>query len=435
MTDAAPSGRSSSSATLACPTCQTSITYYDVSGSSYYGCSNCHTFFKYEDEEAPVALTTFTNTTLAPTLPIGSEGYLNGQFIRVVGFMNKKEANAPYNWSEYMLLQKDGRTSQLAEYNGHWILIEPTDKTYSHYHVGGQTYYIKTDDRKYWLYNRYTAEVVDAIGEFDWNILEDTQLTVSEYIDPPYMLVGEQNENQSTWYKANHLARKDLAAAFAIDPNNLPIPYGVGALEPADPENRWRTVVKFTGILLAALWLCQIVISVVKSSKPLFRESYQIESDSTGIIKPIVSPSFEVDGPVALAFDMHADINNQWLELPVTLINEQTGKVYEFTKTLEYYYGVEDGESWSEGSRDNKAILSRIPTGKYHLNIYPTSDGKYVSFRIGVEQKTFLEANIGLFLLLLAIYPIFLYVSRFWHDGQRWSNSDFSKVYTESDNS
>ncbi|WP_332368128.1 DUF4178 domain-containing protein [Spirosoma telluris] len=241
----ATSGQFASSDILNCPSCQNSITYYDVSGSSYYGCPTCHTFFKYENEEPPEILTTFSEGVAAVILPMGTEGYLNNQFVRVVGFMHKKEAGASYKWSEYMLLQKDGSTIQLSEYNGHWMVIEPTAKTYSHYHAGGKTYTINTDKGQYWLYNRYRAEIVNAIGEFDWNILEDASLTISEYIQPPYMLVSEQNENQSDWYKARHISRKDVANAFGMNENSLPHPIGVGAIEPADPADRgascWRS--------------------------------------------------------------------------------------------------------------------------------------------------------------------------------------------------
>ncbi|WP_246859496.1 DUF4178 domain-containing protein [Spirosoma sp. KCTC 42546] len=430
------SGHTFPSATLTCPNCQTTITYYDVSGSSYYGCPNCHAFFKYENEGPPEILTTFQPSTATPVLPIGSEGYLNGQFVRVVGLLHKKEAGSFYRWLEYMLLRQDGRYSQLAEYNGHWMVIEPTDHTYSHYHVGGKTYTINTDEGQYWLYNQYKPELLNAVGEFDWNCLEDEKLTISEYIRPPSMLISEQGATDSKWYKARYISRSELATAFGIAKDVLPAPSGVGAIEPADPDDRSGTLLAFTGMLLVAVFVLQVILSIVKPSTQLLKESYQTESDSSGTIKPIITSSFDVDGPTVLAFNLSASLDNQWIELPVTLINEQSGRVYEFSKTLEYYYGVEGGESWSEGSRDDDAVLSRIPSGRYHVNIYPARDlGKPVSFSIGITQNTMLGSNIALLLLLFSIYPISLFVNKQWHESQRWSNSDYSKVYTEEDKS
>ncbi|WP_332368127.1 hypothetical protein [Spirosoma telluris] len=191
----------------------------------------------------------------------------------------------------------------------------------------------------------------------------------------------------------------------------------------------------FTAMLVVAMLVLQVIISIVKPSKQLLSESYQAESDSTGTVKPIITPSFDISTQSALAFNLSATLDNQWLELPVTLINEQSGRVYEFSKTLEYYHGVESGESWSEGTNDDDAVLSRIPAGRYHLNIYPAREpGQSITFRIIVRKNPFLGSNMALLLLLLVIYPVFQYIRKLWRESQRWSNSDYSKVfYAESD--
>ena len=216
MTNMASSGQTTLSATLNCPKCQTEITYYDVSGSSYYVCPGCHTFFKYENDEPPEILTVFPDTKPLLALPIGLEGYLNGQFVWVAGSMHKREAGTSYDWKEYVLLRQDGSTFQLAEYQGHWIVIEPTEKKYEQYHVKKNAFYVDTEARNYRLYNRYKPQVINAQGEFDWNILEDEQSSVSEYIQPPYMLIAERFERGSYWYEAKHITKSEVTSAFGL---------------------------------------------------------------------------------------------------------------------------------------------------------------------------------------------------------------------------
>ncbi|GAB3499469.1 hypothetical protein GCM10027341_22830 [Spirosoma knui] len=431
MTEPAPYGQTPSSATLACPNCQSTITYYDVSGSSYYGCSTCHTFFEYEHEGPPKILASFFEKSPAITLPIGTEGYLHGQFVRVVGIMHKKEAEASYSWLEYILLRKDGQYVQLAEFDGHWMYIEPTKKTYKEYHGNGNVYYVDAAERQYRLYNRYRPKVLYAVGEFDWHILEDEKLSISEYINPPYILVSEQANNRADWYTGQHISRDELATAFAISVDALPRQYGIGAVQPADEEGRLRTAFSAMSLIGAVLILLQLVISFTRPSKQLLSATYQTQADSAqtalGSAKPIVTSSFEVDGPTALLFDMHSDLNNQWVELSVNLINEQSGRTYEFAKTLEYYYGVESGESWSEGSRDDDAVLARIPSGRYHLNIYPATEaGHFASFSLTVRQTSLIWGNILFMLAILAAYPILLYCRRLMFESRRWTNSDFT---------
>ncbi|SFE39488.1 protein of unknown function [Spirosoma endophyticum] len=425
MIDMATFGQTSPSATLPCPKCQTTITYYDVSGSLYYVCPNCYTFFKYENGEPPEILTDFPNTNPSLVFPIGTEGYLNNQFVRVVGFIHKQEAGTSYNWTEHMLLQQDGRYVQLAEYQGHWMVIEPTERIYRQFSPGSN--YIDADGKSYKLFNRYKADILNAAGEFDWNILDDKTLSVSEYINPPYMLISEEDDKRSDWYEAHYISQVDLAKAFAIDKQSLPASYGVGAIEPADPEDRWGAAFAFTGMMLVAVIVAQVILNIVKPSKQLLNESFRTEVDSAGAVKPVITSSFDVAGSAALNFDLSATLANAWIELPITLVNEQSGRVYEFTKTLEYYHGVESGESWSEGSSTDNAVLSRIPSGRYHLNIYPAIEGvRLIPFRVIVEQNTTLTSNLVGILVLLAIFPAYLFWSRQSFETRRWSNSDFA---------
>ena len=60
---------------------------------------------------------------------------------------------------------------------------------------------------------------------------------------------------------------------------------------------------------------------------------------------------------------------NFWLGIDGDLVDEQSGVVQEFSLPIEYYAGVSEGESWSEGSRDASVYLSALPAGKYMLRI------------------------------------------------------------------
>jgi hypothetical protein len=414
------------SSTLDCPNCQRTITYYDVAESSYYACRQCRTFFKYEYEGPPEILTTFSEAVPELLIPIGSEGYLDNQFGRVLGYIHKQEKGTSYRWVEYVIRQQGGQLIQLAEYNGHWMLIQPAgqayDKTSTHQR------YVLRDERKYKLYNQYQPEVIHAVGEFDWNILDDEKLTIAEYIDPPSMLISERNQKRVDWYVASYLSPSIVAEAFGMPKADLPDPYGVGAIEPADPKDRWGAVLRVSGMVLVLMVVLQIILAVLRPTKLLLNESFTTESDSTGSIKPIVSPSFEVDRQMALGFDLSASIDNQWLELPITTVDEQSGRVYEFSETLEYYHGVESGESWSEGSQEESAVLGRIPAGRYHLTIYPARDpGQSIEFHVNIWQNTRLISNAVLLLGLLTIYPILLYWRRSYYDKQRWNDSDYAE--------
>ncbi|UOQ67476.1 hypothetical protein [Hymenobacter volaticus] len=295
----------------------------------------------------------------------------------------------------------------------------------------------------YQIYNRYSPRILYAVGEFDWNILEDEQLVISEFILPPFMLVQEQQKSgeRINWYKAEHLEPTQVEAAFQADPSRMPRRNGVGAIQPAPGESNWPLLKGFALTMALAVVITQLLLLLAKPERLLLQQQFSsqpttldnaVAATAAGSNNVIVTRSFEVQGPAALEFDVRSSLSNQWVEVPITLVNERTGVSYEFTKSLEYYSGVEDGESWSEGSRQDDATLAGIPSGRYHLNLYPTSDfGTSLLVDLTVSQNTPLHSNAVLALLLLLLYPGIQYFRRYNFEQTRWLSSDYGPQETD----
>jgi hypothetical protein len=419
------------SAQLDCPECRTSITYYDVEGSEYYACPKCHAYFRYSGEETPKVFGNYNRTPHAtPLIPLGTLGILVGALWRVVGFVQRYEYRAEqYSWTEYQLYQPDtAKYAQLAQFNGHWMIIRPCTEEIKQAKLNGR--FLSRPEGMYRLYNRYQARILWAVGEFDWDIEGDDWLKISEYILPPHMLVQERGKNTVAWYRGEHLEPRDVAAAFGIPPSALPHQVGVGAVQPDPTATRLPALQWLTGVAVALLLLGQLLFSLQHPREALLTERIQVVADTTaapGTGRVIVSPSFTLQNQAMLLVELHTTLSNHWLELPVSLVNEQTGQGFEFTKNIEFYSGVEDGESWSEGSRDSDAVLSRVPAGRYHLNFYPVTEAGPAApdFAVTVVANPFLWSNFFIVLLLLLVYPAWLYFRRSSHETERWSQSDF----------
>ena len=419
--------------TLICPTCQKDVLYYDRVDSYYYGCPHCRQFFEYENEGPPVKLHVFKPTAALPLLKIGQEGFLRQTWVRVVGYLYQTEQEAAEHWGEYVLLDRDGHHSMLAEYQGHWTLIKPQAGQYKEFAGKGKARYVDTPERQYRLFHRYSPATLYAVGEFDWNILDDKELKVSEYIHPPFSLTHEQTAKQSDWYIGEYIQPEEIATAFGLDKAYLPTPFGIGASQPSPVEQSWPSLKQVTLYALLLLLVLQLLFSLFNRNKTVYEDSFTAYPDTgkhaeANSCKPFISPEFTVEGPTLLEFRFSAPLDNQWLELPVSVIDEGSGKAYTFTKALEYYHGVDGGESWSEGDRNENAYLSRMPSGRYHLNIYPYSGSlSPVTIHLAVRQKTSL-ANLFLIAGLLLIYPLYQYARQRWFDYSRWSNSDYSDI-------
>jgi Domain of unknown function (DUF4178) len=203
-------------AAVKCPSCGHEVRYYDALHSAFFGCRQCHTFFEFPETGAPKQLRKFKDMPRQkPVLALGSTGQLEGHTYRVTGYMWRCEVkSARYRWEEFQLREEaTGAYRQLAVFQGHWVLITPTEEQYR-VSLGGVVEEPETDFR---LFNRYSPRVLYAAGEFDWNVLADESLTISEYISPPLMLVRERkNKSHNHWFKARHLERGLRAAAGAV---------------------------------------------------------------------------------------------------------------------------------------------------------------------------------------------------------------------------
>ena len=86
---------------------------------------------------------------------------------------------------------------------------------------------------------------------------------------------------------------------------------------------------------------------------------------------------------------VRASGTNFWLGIDGDLVDEQSGVVQEFSLPVEYYEGVSDGESWTEGSREASAFLSALPAGQYMLRIAGQHEPPDVplSFEVSVYEN------------------------------------------------
>lgn len=71
-------------------------------------------------------------------------------------------------------------------------------------------------------------------------------------------------------------------------------------------------------------------------------------------------------------------LDQSWLWVKVMILDDQGRPVYDYKFDLSYYHGVEGGESWSEGSKDDYKVFV-LPRGDYQVVTYaedePSSSG------------------------------------------------------------
>lgn len=116
-------------------------------------------------------------------------------------------------------------------------------------------------------------------------------------------------------------------------------------------------------------------------------------------------------------------------------MNDKTGAEINFEKGVEYYHGFSDGESWEEGSKETELIISRVPKGRYHLNIFPSFGIETVnrSYTISVVSDVPMWRNFIIVACLMALYPLIMWARNQIVERRRWFDNDNSPYKTETD--
>lgn len=364
-----------------------------------------------------------------PSLPIGSKGKIGGIVYQVMGFTVKREKYS-YKWREYLLFNPFHGSAYLSEYDGHWNFI----KSYSGNPTNGsRDFTFHHENEEYRLYQKYSPRVLYAEGEFfidEVYISEDSN--VQEYIAPPHSFISQFSDNRYEWLKGEYITGATVAEAFKIPSEKMPKKTGFGYTQPvirSFKESDFYTVIFAVVMVLVAL---QIYFQNSAKREKVFSKTYY-KKDLTEQ-KMFSSESFLFEnGEKSVQIEIQAPINNDWFYADFTLVEEATNTEHEFSKEIEYYHGVDEGESWSEGATRGESFLSRIPEGRFHINIYPQFSFNAEYFEIDVYRDEPIYSNFFVSLFLLAIFPIFYFVRKYYKEQQRWSDSDYSPYSSDDD--
>ncbi|MFD0997956.1 DUF4178 domain-containing protein [Ohtaekwangia kribbensis] len=415
---------SGSNYTITCLNCGTVNTVRGKAMTLAMTCSSCQYYvrlgkwntdrniFGYKDE---------------PAIPIGAKGKFDGVVYEVMGFVVKQESKYHYKWREYLLFNPMHGYAFLSEYSGNWNFVWPVE-------VGPKDnpdmefYY---EESFYRLYQKYSADVIYARGEFFFDVVDLTASTTNhEYIAPPYMTTLEKNGDSLLWCKGEYCSPQEVAQAFNIPVSRLPKKEGRGYTQPVVTSFKEGTLIKASLAILLVIIALQFYFNSSAKEEVVFSGTFnQSELKDQ---KFFVSSSFDLKGGTkSVAMDIYAPLVNDWFYADFALINETTGTEYNFSKDIEYYSGYEDGESWSEGSTRGEAFLSEIPEGRYHINIYPEFSVSYQSFSIRVVRDVSSLSNFIVILVLLAIFPAVFFIRKYMLEAKRWEDSDYSPYATE----
>lgn len=418
---------------LDCPQCRGPLSLQVPDKTERMTCPNCGSFLDVNQGKLRY-LDLPKLQPLKPIIPLGAEGEFEGKKMKMLGFLERSVwvDNIRYPWQEYLLYHPDAGFHWLVVNKNHWNYVKPLPPgvvTVSKL-IGEATFADKTF--KMFDYGRAVVDYVS--GEFYWKVAVGEMVDATDFIAPPLMLSEEMTANEVSWSLGTYLPKEQVEKAFNLPPNTLAEPFDVGPtqLYTGVGNEIWT----YWGLFSLATLVLWVFFAVTNSSTVVLSKNYVFPklangTDSTQII---FSDPFELGGRKNLYVTAKSPVSNSWFYFEGDIINEETGLVQSFSIPIEYYSGVDGGESWSEGSTESSMFLSSLPAGKYTLRLESQWSKWQEDAALSIEIRQGIARSWHPFivLLLLLIIPIYVLIKKSRFESKRWADSPFNLNNTSS---
>ena len=319
-----------------------------------------------------------------PTIPLGASGRLAGKRFDCIGYMRRSTVveGETYTWSEYLLYNPYKGYRWLVEDEGLWTVVQVSNALPTRHGVlvGGDPppETLEHCGRRYEHIQTSVGRVDYVIGEFYWAVSVGDSTANSDYRIGNHTLSAEVADDEITWSTGENISRAELFKAFHLD-----LPSSASVSRPVQPDTLTYRDVWVTWLLYCLLAI-GLTTGFTMFSKKLRVVSKSAEYTANARERSFVTDIFEIPGARASNVEVTAEgnLDNRWCAYHVSLINDDTGDAHDVGIETSWYHGVEDGESWTEGSSDGSARIAHVQPGRYYLFIEPESG-------TGNEPETF----------------------------------------------
>lgn len=390
-------------------------------------CGGCESILDASDANYKVIARFRSAAKIKPTIALGSHGKFEGGDFDVIGYLRRRDKQWGAEWGEYLLLNPEKGFRWLVESKGHWTFVRtlnrhPLEK------LGWGKPVAQLFGKNYKHFENSVAEVNYVVGEFYWRVKVGEAVRIADYVNPPQVLSEEETDQETTWSLGDYLAPEAVQQAFGAK-QALPKPIGVALNQPWPHSDAARRTWHWFGLLALLLTVLQVAFLVFSSGKTVYETNLPLPLG--GGMEDFESPPFQLDGRSSnVEIRSSAGVNNSWVYLNLQLVQADTGEVHTLGREISYYHGVDGGESWSEGSTDDDAVVFDVPAGRYYLIVDPElpNDFRGANVHLAVVRDVPSAANYWIALLVLSLWPLGYWWRKNRFEIDRWRDSDHPLV-------
>ncbi len=418
---------------LKCGNCGAPLVIRAPGQSQSIVCDHCGSIGDAADPAVAVLQTVAKRAHITPRIPLGASGDWRGARYQAIGFQRRTITveGVDYSWDEYVLFNPHQGFRYLSEYGGHWNDIAVLDEMPADGRLPKDGADLR--GRHYRHFQSAQARTAFVLGEFPWVVKVGEKVQVHDYVSPPFLLSSEGTTKDLTWSLGTYVQGDAIWRAFSLE-GTAPRAVGVFANQPSPYAGRvwqyWRTFAA-----LAALLALVSLVRLITSGPSVFNGSFQFNPSAANAA--FVTDPFELTGrPSSVEVALDSNLRNNWMHVNLALINDETGEGLDFARELEYYFGVEDGSSWAEGSTRNSIVLPTVAPGRYYLRVEPEGnpgDRSLVDYSIRIRRDRPAWPFYGIALALLIVPPLLVTWRYASFERARWAESDYGGGDDEDD--
>lgn len=411
---------------IECPGCGAPITLRGFGVVEQVACGYCGTVCKPEAGGNLDVLQQAQRQHRPSVLPIGQRGELDGISWEILGITWREVVadGVTYPWQEFLLFNP---------YEGfRWLIYNMADGVWSFGGAlpgapemrGGMAPIAVYAGESYKHFSSGDARTTYVEGEFPWQVLAGDVASTNDYVCPPKLISIEVQRTAEgsdvNFTKMRPITAAEVWAAFRMSGS----PPDTAGIHPAAINPHESKFFVVAAVLLFAGWVAALMVyGLGRDSEQVYKGTIQ-----NGVV---LTQELEIGAPGKLSnleISVRAmGMNNSWAAAEILLVDTKTEEATAVGVDLEYYSGVDGGESWTEGSIRKKLVIGGIEGGSYMLQVTPqfdTSGDPADALELVITRDVPMYRYMFVPLFVIIAFPAFNYLRRAAFETKRWASSD-----------
>ena len=193
---------------LDCPSCGSGIKYLPGM-TAHLICPSCHAQVDAASPKAQVLVAGERVAAVPTTLELGAQAELNKQVYTVIGMMRRQDDEGN-QWTEYLLYGTRAGFSWLVETEEGWSRANVMEV----WPEMNSPDVVSVDRANFNKLYEYGAQVVYAIGAFNWKVAVGDRTWVAEFASGQIRLAAEMTPQEMTWSRSSPVPFDQMKAWF-----------------------------------------------------------------------------------------------------------------------------------------------------------------------------------------------------------------------------